>query len=196
MMVVNEQHLGGFLAEFTSAGHKACLVSIDEKLIQTKHGDLTDEPLDREFKNGINIEMSYMPTRLVPVLPTTNEAYEVVRSIVDAVRNLWVNNERFVTPQRIASKVFDDVWELFDNDARQQFLNLTRKTLKDMRQTEFNRYLVAVPHKPNEWRLLRLPEAEGKNLTTALKTFAKATQSINGECYTARNIRAAGILTR
>lgn len=176
MIVVNQEHLAGFSVAFASAKHKACLVSISEELIQSKHGDLTDNRLDREFKDGINIEMSFMPTRLITVLPTTNETYEVIRSIVDTVRNLWVSNERFVTPQRIAAKLFDDVWELFDSEAQQQFVKLAGKTLKDMRETEFNRYLAAVPEKSNEWRLLKLPETEGKNITTALKTFAKATR--------------------
>ena len=176
MIVVNQEHLARFLVEFTSVGHKASLVSIDEKLIQSKHGDLTDNGLDREFKNGINIENSFMPTKFVRVLPTTNNTYEVIKHIVETVKVLWVNNERSVTPQRIATKLFNDIWGLFDSDAQEQFVNLAKETLKDMRQTEFNRYLAPVPGKPNEWRLLNLPETEVRNRTLAQKTFSKVTQ--------------------
>jgi hypothetical protein len=176
MMVVNEDHLATFLFEFKLTSHKASLVSIDRILIQSKHGDLTDNRLDHEFKNGISIEKGFIPTKFIRVLPTTNDTYEVIKYIVETVKELWVNNERSVTYQRIATKLFDGIWELFDSDAREQFINLVKKTLKEMRQTEFNRYLAPVPGKPDEWRLLRLPETEGKNRTTAQKTFSKITE--------------------
>lgn len=176
MMLVNQEYLERFLDEFTSADHKASLVSIDEKLIQSKHGNLTDSRLDREFKNGINIEKRFMPTKFVRVLPTTNETYDVIKFIVETVKELWVNNERSVTPQRIATKLFNGIWELFDSDAQEQFVSLAKETLKDMRQTEFNRYLAPMLGKKNEWKLLSLPETEGKNRTSAQKTFSKAAQ--------------------
>jgi hypothetical protein len=174
MIVINEDHLERFLFEFTSAKHTASLVSVSETSIQSKHGDLNDNRLDHEFKVGINIERGFIPTKLVRVLPTTNETYQVIKSIVEAVKELWVNSERSVTPQRVAAKLFDGIWDLFDSDAQEQFLNLAKETLKDMRQTEFNRYLAPVPGKRDEWRLLNLPETESKNRTAVQKTFSKA----------------------
>lgn len=94
---------------------------------------------------------------------------------------LWVRNERSITPLRIAERLFtnewDSYWNLFDADAQKRFVDVAQDTLKDMHQTEFNRYLGSVPGARNEWRLLKLPEAEGKNQTKAYQAFQQAIRS-------------------
>lgn len=175
MLMANHVHLDAFLAALRVGPIRSCLVGISDALIKTALGDLTDAKLDVDFKTGINIERSYVPTRLIRVLPNTNETKDLKRCIVETVRDCWVNNERSVTPGVIAARLFrDGMWKLFDSDAQQQFLRIANAVLKDMRETEFYRYLARDRTDPQEWRLLKLPELEGKNLGKAYRTFQKA----------------------
>lgn len=180
MMVINYEYLGDYLNEFENSLHKASLVSISTEIIKSHHGEMADISLDAEFKRGININQAYLPTKLIRVLPTTNDITELVSSIVNTVMELWVKNERSVTPLRIAERLFSNdwgsFWDLFDIDAQRRFVDVAQDTLKDMNQTEFNRYLGSVPGARNEWRLLRLPETEGKNQTKAYQAFQQAAQ--------------------
>ncbi len=180
MVVINHEHLTDYLAEFRKAACTASLVSISIDFIKAHHGDLADVPLDAEFKRGVDVNQAFLPTRLVRVLPTTNDKLELVNAIVNTVMELWVRNERSITAQRIADRLFTNdwgsYWDLFDIDAQKRFVDVAQDTLKDMHQTEFNRYLGTVPGSRNEWRLLKLPEAEGQNQTKAYKAFQDAAQ--------------------
>lgn len=82
---------------------------------------------------------------------------------------------------------------VFDSDARTQFSRIAKTVLKDMHETEFNRYLQRVPGQFDEWRLLRLPETEGKNVSRANLRFQKAvrdykTRLQNDVDYSGRHI--------
>jgi hypothetical protein len=193
MLVVNENKLAGFKTALT-ATPKACLVSIGTSLIQTQLGALLDRLLDNEFRRGVVIAKKYLPTRLLRVLPTTNQTKDIKRCIVETIRDLWVNNERSVNPQRIADRLFSNgIWALFDSDAKKQFVRIAEDVLKDMRETEFNRYLQRMPGERHEYRLLRLPETEGRGLFRAQQTFQRAvreykTRLLNDEDYRGRFI--------
>lgn len=180
MVVINHEYLTDYLVEFKNAACVASLVSISSDVIQAHHGTMADAPLDAEFKRGMGISQTFLPTKLVRVLPTTNNEIELVDVIVSTVMELWVRNERSVTAQRVAERLFTNdwgsYWELFDTDAQKRFLDVAHDTLKDMHQTEFNPYLGTVPGAWNEWRLLKLPEAEGQNQTKAYKAFQRAAQ--------------------
>jgi hypothetical protein len=120
--------------------------------------------LDGEFKRGISIDKHYLPNRLVRVLPTTNETKDLKRCVVETVRELWVNSERVINPSILGQRLFSEgIWQLFDTQAQNQFLDVAQRVLKDMHETEFNRYLQRVPGSILEWNLLRLPDSEGKN---------------------------------
>lgn len=178
MLVVNEEHAEEFVNAFTAAACDSCAVSIGPLAIQTKYGNLIDSLLDGEFKRGVSIEKRYLPSRLVRVLPTTNETKDLKRCVVETVRDLWVNNERAVNAMVIAERLFrDGIWKLFDSDAQKQFLGVAKRVLKDMHQTEFNRYLQRVPSTLDEWTLLRLPESEGKTKLRAAVAFQNAVRS-------------------
>jgi hypothetical protein len=180
MMIINQEHLDEYLGGFENALSKATLVSISVDLIKSHFGEMADTPLDAEFKRGIDTSQSYLPAKLIRVLPTTNDTGELINSVVNTVMELWVKNERSVTPLRIAERLFTNewgsFWSLFDTDAQKRFLDVAQDTLKDMNQTEFNRYLGSIPGVRNEWRLLKLPEAEGKNQTKAYQAFQRAAQ--------------------
>jgi hypothetical protein len=180
MVVINHEYLSDYLVEFKTAACAASLVSISIDRIKAHHGAMADVPLDAEFKRGIDISQAFLPNKLIRVLPTTNDEIELMNATVNTVMELWVRNERSVTPQRVAERLFANDWgsnwDLFDTDAQKRFINVAQDTLKDMQQTEFNRYLGTVPRARNEWRLLKLPETEGQNQTKAYKAFQVATQ--------------------
>jgi hypothetical protein len=112
MQVVNSEHLDEYLVEFQAINHRACLVSIDKSAIKTQHGSLPDSNADREFKQGISLAGYRIPTKLIPVLPTTNDEYELINGIVLGLMDLWVNNTRFVTPSQIALNQFSNYGNL------------------------------------------------------------------------------------
>jgi hypothetical protein len=131
--------------------------------------------LDGEFKRGISIDKHYLPNRLVRVLPTTNETKDLKRCVVETVRELWVNSERVINPSILGQRLFSEgIWQLFDTQAQNQFLDVAQRVLKDMHETEFNRYLQRVPRSTLEWNLLRLPDSEGKNRLKPIQAFQKA----------------------
>jgi hypothetical protein len=175
MMVVNHENIEGFKTGLEAASSSFCLVSISSDAIQTEAGQISDAPLDSDFRRGIAIGMKHLPTRLVRVLPNSDDSKDLRRYIVDTIKYFWVRNERSVNPQRLASRIFDNgVWDLFDSDAQAQFLRIAKAVLKDMRETEFQRYIQRVPGEPNEWKLVRVPELRGNNRINAIQRFQRA----------------------
>lgn len=177
MLVVNHENVTAFEDALATANCPICLVSISRALIQARRGTLTDDRLDGEFKHGISIDKHYLPTRLVRVLPTTNETKDLKRCVVETVREFWVNSERVINPSILGQRLFSEgIWQLFDTQAQNQFLDIAKRVLKDMHETEFNRYLQRVPGSMVDWNLLRLPDSEGKNRLKATQTFARTIQ--------------------
>jgi hypothetical protein len=172
--VINEEFLSEYLDEFQRVGHKATLICISNDVIKSHHGTLNDAKLDKEFKSGILISDAYRPTRLIVVLPTTSDKYTVTRTVVEAFKETWINNERSVTTGQLAQNIFKGIWGVVDNWAREQFLKEARAVLKDMEQTEFNRYLRPAPGS-DEWKILNLPESlEHKRQSRAIQIFQAA----------------------
>lgn len=175
--VVNENFLNEYLLEFQRVAHQACLVSIGSTAIQTHHGEFADSRADREFKKGISLVGCYPPTKLLPVLPSTGEVIKLINSVVGAVKYLWLNNERSLTPERVAMVVFKRFWNLFDRPAQDRYLTVAQDVLKDMMQTEFHEYLRIMPGPSSQWRLLKLPESvEQRQRSRALQIFHKLVQ--------------------
>jgi hypothetical protein len=174
MLVVNQENVTAFESALATAHCGVCLVSISTALIHTESGSLSDGQLDGVFKRGISIDKHYLPSRLVRVLPTTNETKDLKRCVVETVRDFWVNSERVINPTVMAQRLFSGgIWELFDTQAQNQFVDVAKRVLKDMHETEFNRYLQRVPGSLVEWNLLRLPDSEGKNRLKSIQTFQK-----------------------
>jgi hypothetical protein len=173
MQVINSEFLGEYLPEFNRVEHLASLVSIDSLTIISHYGDLTDRQADRVFKDGIALVGCHIPTKLIPVLPTTDDEYELIESVVNGVKELWVNNARAITLVDIAQAVYKRLWERFDNAAKTRYLRIVRDTVRDMQETEFFAYLRPVPDQNDKWSLLRLPETfDKKNLTKEYQTFS------------------------
>jgi hypothetical protein len=169
--VINEEFLSEYLDEFKRVSHVATLICISSDVIKSHHGTLIDARLDKELKDGIPIDDAYRPTRLIRFLPTISDKYATVKAVVDAFTEAWINNERSLTTEQIAQKVFKDLWGVIDNWARDQFLRESRNVLRDMEQTEFSRYLRPVPS-TDEWKIMSLPESiEHKRQSRAIQTF-------------------------
>ena len=174
LLVINHEHLEGFKTELATV-EGFCLASISAELIQTQAGTLSDSALNAEFRTGIAIHQKYLPTRLVRILPTTNVTKDLKRYIVDTVKYFWVNSERTVNPLILARRIFENgVWELFDADAQARFVKVANELLKDMRETEFQRYIQRVPGVQHEWKLVRVPESHDKHRLRALQSFQRA----------------------
>ena len=172
--VINDEFLSEYLDEFERVGHRATLIGISTDVIKSYYGDLVDSKLDKEFKDGISINDAYRPTRLVRLLPTASDKYAIVRAVVDAFTEAWINNERSTTTTQISERVFKGVWGVIDTWAQRQFLREARDVLIDMEQTEFSRYLRPVPGH-DEWKLLNLLESiEHKRRSRALQAFQEA----------------------
>lgn len=177
IQVINDGFLPEYLAEFQRVNHTACLVSLGASSIQAHHSSLADTKADREFKNGIPLSKSYPPTRLLRVLPTTDDEYALIRSVVDAVKFLWINNERVISPLQVAKVEFQSLWDIFDRPAQSRYLQVAKAVLKDMQQTEFHPYIAPIPGGDDQWKLLNLPESvEQKRLTRAQQTLQNAAQ--------------------
>lgn len=180
IQVVNSEFLDEYLAEFQRINHKACLISIDKSAIQIKHGYLPDTPADQKFKQGISLIGFHIPMKLIPVLPTTNDQYELISSIVYGVRELWVNSTRSATLSQIAMNQFKQLWECFDKEAQERYLGVAKVTLKDMQETEFYEYLRPVPSRPDKWTLLNLPDqTDERHRTRAYQRFKAAIDTYN-----------------
>jgi hypothetical protein len=150
-------------------------VSIDKSAIQTQLGSLPDTSANREFKQGISLVGFRIPMKLIPVLPTTNDEYELISSVVYVVRDLWVNSTRSATLQQIAMNQFKQLWECFDKEAQERYLKVAKETLKDMQETEFHEYLRPVPSRPDKWTLLNLPDqTDERQRTKAYQRFNTA----------------------
>lgn len=174
---INEEHLSEFLDEFSRVGHKACLLCCGTEIIKSHHGDMSDQRADRVFKAGIDIRTARRPTRLIRVLPTTDDKYALKSSVVEAFRECWLNSEHSVTPLRVAEKGFRQLWGAFDKWAQARYLTFAKSVLEDMQRSEFNRYMRPIPGKDAEWRLLQLPEEiDTRQQTRAFQAMQKATR--------------------
>lgn len=173
--VINHEFLSEYLDEFQRVNHEACLTSIGSKFIKAHHGKFKDPKANKSFHEGIPIDGAYRPTRLIKVLPTTDDKKALSNSVVNALKESWINNEHSITPQIIASKVFRQLWGAFDKWAQDSYLVFAKNALTDMQHTEFNKYMRPVPGESAEWKLLSLPEAmEQRYRSRALQGFQKS----------------------
>lgn len=191
-VIINEEHLSQFQSEFQRKNHAASLISIGDSFIKTQHGTLADTKAARIFQDGIDISSARIPTKLIPVLPTADNKYELAKSVINSFKYFWLNNEYSVTPQSIALQVFGRIWGAIDSDAQKQYLNSTKTILREMSGTEFHTYMRHVPEKTDEYKLLKLPETSKRGQPTRDKqTFQKALESyrqrkLNNKEYTER----------
>jgi hypothetical protein len=171
--IINDEFVVEYLAEFERVNHEASLISIgDRTIIKSHHGTLPDSKLDRTFKVGVPLEGYYPPTKLVPVLPTSSDEYALVSSVVDGVKQLWVNNTRTVAPADVGRIVFKQLWERFGSEAQARYLVVAKDELREMVQTEFHTYLRALPNERDKWALIQLPESvSDRNRTKAYQQF-------------------------
>jgi hypothetical protein len=170
--IVNEEFLAEYLAEFQRVMHVASLVSIGNSAIQSHHGTLPDSKLDRVLKAGVSLQGYHPPTKLVPVLPTSDDEYGLVSSVVDGVKQLWVNNTRTVVPSDVGRTIFRKLWERFGREAQSRYLSIAKEVLSDMVQTEFHAYLRPVPNERDKWALIQLPESVAeRHRTKAYQQF-------------------------
>ena len=171
--IINEEFIAEYLTEFERVNHVASLISIgDRTIIKSHHGTLPDSRLDRTFKVGVPLEGCYPPTKLLPVLPTSGDEYELLSSVVDGVKQLWVNNARTVSPADVGRIVFKQLWERFGSDAHARYLAIAKDELREMVQTEFHNYLRPLPNERDKWALIQLPESVGdRNRTRAYLQF-------------------------
>jgi hypothetical protein len=173
--LVNEEFLEEYRSEFVRFNHPASLVSMGRIEIRSHHGLLADSKLDRTLKNGVSVEGRHRPTRIVPVLPTTNDENALISSVVNAVKQLWVNNVRAVTPAEVAKTVFKGLWECFAGEAQRRYLRVAKEVLNDMVETEFYSYLRPVANERDKWALLRLPEkVDDRHRTRHCQQFSSA----------------------
>ena len=143
-VIINEEFLGEYQSEFERVSHKACLVSIGEFAIKSEHGNLVDDKANGKFKRGIDIPKR-PPSRLIPILPTTDDKPALFRSIADAVKLLWLNNEHSIGPLSISKEIFKQIWGAIDNEAQKQFLSFARQALVEMSGAEFRPYMRPLP---------------------------------------------------
>jgi hypothetical protein len=174
---INDEYLSEFLDEFSRVRHKACLLCCGTEVIKSYHGEMPDQKADRVFKTGIDISTARRPTRLIRVLPTTDDKYALTSSVVEAFRECWLNSEHSVSPLRIAERSFRQLWGAFDKWAQNRYLAFAKSVLEDMQRSEFNRHMRPIPGKDAEWRLLHLPEEiEHRQQTKAFQAMQKATR--------------------
>ena len=171
--IINEEFLEEYLAEFQRVNQRAALVSIrNSTVIQSHHGTLPDSKLDRTLKAGVPLQGCHPPTKLVPILPTTDDEYRLLVSVVDGVKQLWVSNARTVTPADIGRTVFKQLWERFGGDAQRRYLIVAKEVLIDMVQTEFHAYLRPVANERDKWALIQLPDSVAdRHRTRAYQQF-------------------------
>lgn len=177
--IINEGFVGEYLAEFERVDHDASLISIgDRTIIKSHHGSLPDSKLDHTFKIGVPLEGCYPPTKLVPVLPTSGDEYALISSVVDGVKQLWVNNTRTVAPADVGRIVFKELWERFGSEAQARYLIVAKEELREMVQTEFYTYLRPLPSERDKWALIQLPESvSDRNRTKAYQQFGNVVRA-------------------
>lgn len=174
---INEDYLSEFHDEFVRVAHKACLLCCGEESIKSYHGDMLDEKADKVFKTGIDIKNARRPTRLIRVLPTSDDKYALSSSVVEGFRECWLNSEHSITPLRIAGRVFRQLWGAFDKWAQDRYLTFAKSVLEDMQRSEFNKYMRPIPGKDAEWKLLQLPEEiEHRQQTRTFQAMQRATR--------------------
>ena len=166
--VINQEFIDEYLAEFRRVNHGASLVSIGSSEIRSHHGTLSDSKLDRTLKNGTSLEGCHPPSRLIPVLPTSNDEYALLRSVVDAVKQLWIRNARAVSSADVGRTVFGRLWDRFGREAQIRYVKVVKEVLDDMVQTEFHKYLRPVPEERDRWALLQQPEASTERQRTKI----------------------------
>jgi hypothetical protein len=178
MQVINAEFIDQYLPEFERVAHKASLVAMDSVLIESHYGDLADKRADSRFKEGIALSGCRVPTKLIPVLPTTADEYALVESVVDGLKQLWITSARSLEPGNVASLVYRRLWNTLDTEAQQRYLKIVNETLHDMASCEFHDYLRPSPGSSTKWTLLRLPEAaEPRQLTKELQRFSLFAQT-------------------
>ncbi len=176
--ITNEEFLEEYLTEFVRVTHEASLVSIGQAEIKSHHGTLIDSRLDDSFKKGVSLEGRHRPTKLVPVLPTSDDEYALIGSVVNAIKQLWLLNTRAVTPTAIGNTVFRQLWDRFDREAQSRYLKIAKEVIKDMVQTELHSYLRPVANEKDKWALLQLPESvPDRQRTRAYQQFGTVVQS-------------------
>ncbi|HEX7722789.1 MAG TPA: hypothetical protein VF397_11570 [Pyrinomonadaceae bacterium] len=175
--IVNDEFLIEYLSEFTRVNHAASLVSLGTAEIKAHHATLTDSRLDAVLKRGVSLRGFHRPTKLVPVLPTSDDEYGLISSVVNAVKLLWLRNTRNITPGVVGGVVFKQLWDRFDRDAHRRYVAITKEVLGDMLQTELHAYLRPVANDNDKWALLELPESvDDRRRTRASQTFADSIQ--------------------
>lgn len=175
--IINEEFLDEYRSEFVRLNHSASLVSMGRTEIRSHHGSLADSKLDRTFKNGVSLVGQHRPTKIIPVLPTTNDENALISSVVNGIKQLWVNNVRAVTPAEVANTVFKGLWDRFGGDAQRRYLTVAKEVLNDMVQTEFYSYLRPVANERDKWALLRLPETvDDRQRTRHYQQFSNVVQ--------------------
>lgn len=186
--IINEEFVVEYLAEFERVNHEASLLSIgDRTIIKSHHGTLRDSKLDRTFKVGVPLEGYYPPTKLVPVLPTSGDEYALVNSVVNGVKQLWVNNTRTVAPADVGRIVFKELWERFGNEAQARYLVVAKEVLRDMVQTEFHTYLRPVANERDKWAVVQLPDSVAdRNRTRAYQQFGNVVREYKSRRRTDR----------
>ena len=171
--VINDEFIEEYLAEFQRVEHLASLISLGNSTsIQSHYGILADSKLHRALERGVSLKDCHPPTKLVPVLPMSGDEYELACSVVDGVKQLWVNNERTVTPSDVGRTVFRLLWEKFGSEAQIRYARVAKETLNEMVQTEFHTYLRPVPNEREKWALLEPPESvTDRHRTRAYQQF-------------------------
>ena len=192
LQIVNSEFSQEYDDEFSREGHAATLISIDKEAISHLHGTLPDAVADRELKKGVSLTGYKIPTKLIPVLPTTNDEYEIVKRVAYSVRDLWVNNARFVTTDLVVSNTYKQIWDCFGKEAQDRFTKVVHSTVKDMHETEFYGYLRPFASERDKWALLNLPNSIEEKQRT--REFQKLNQIV-GE-YTQRRLHKKAYSTR
>ena len=171
--IINEEFVAEYVGEFERVNHKASLISMGHRtIIKSHHGSLPDSRMDHALKAGITLEGCYPPTKLVPVLPTSGDEYALASSVVDGVKQLWVNNVRTVSPADVGRIVFKQLWERFGSEAQARYLAVARDELREMVQTDFHTYLRPLANENDKWALIQLPESvSDRNRTKHYQQF-------------------------
>jgi hypothetical protein len=175
--IINEEFLDEYRSEFMRVKHKAQLVTIGPSEIKCHHGKLADSKLDNILKQGISLIGFHRPTKLVPVLPTSDDEYALTSSVVNAIKQLWLRNTRFIASIDVGTSVFRQLWDRFDREAQGRYLKIAKDVINDLAQTELHPYIRPVANERDKWALLQLPDGVAdRQRTRASQQFGDAIQ--------------------
>ncbi len=176
--VINYEFMDEYRNEFVRVNHSASLISISFAEIKSQHGTLADSKLDRVLKNGVSLRGCHRPTKLIRVLPSSNDEYALISSAVDAIKQLWLRNSRKITPTIIGRTVFKQLWDRFDREAQARYMTIVKEVLNDLVQTELHSYLRPAPNDTERWSLRLLPESiPDRQRTKAYQQFGDLVRS-------------------